>query len=380
MSENDQNFSPDPTDSAESTESLDSGVKKTHLRSRVLLIIGIVLLSLLLIGGGLVLGALRQLRQLRGEEQIPIVSRDSEYVIPEPEDTIVRVPDDTIPDVPDETDTEAVTEPIKTDPTPIYSQIKKDPDVTNVLLLGRDSRNATVENGRTDAMIILSYNKRTHEVKLISLMRDMLIPIEGHDWNRINTAFAFGGIGLCINTLNDVFQLDIQDYMTIDFDGLVSVIDAIGGIELSLTADEVALYQEYGMLDSSAAAGIHHFDGEMALRHARNRALGSDFERTRRQRDILMAIFNKVTTSMSLTDVTSLVSSVLKIVKTNLSSSTLVSLAADVMTNKSSITFTNARLPFNDTYNGAWYKKMYVIEIDIEENTRLLHELLYGTD
>ena len=358
MSEHKNDRFPQQQDSAETvqesyevTSSQDNTSSKKTLRNRVLLIVGIVILAILLILGGTVLAALRQ---LRGDETVPIVERESAYSIPEPEESIIPLTPEELETMtesleteplPDETATEAAPVEAK----PIYKQEKKDPDVTNVLLLGRDSRNAAVEYGRTDTMIILSYNKRTHEVKLISLLRDMLVYIEGQDYNRINTAFAFGGIGLCINTINDTFQLDIQDYMTIDFTGLVSVIDAIGGIDVNLTADEVALYKLYGMLDESAQAGMTHFTGEQALSHARNRALGSDFERTRRQRDILMAIFTKVTTSMSLTEVTSLVNSVLKIVKTNLPTATILSLATDVMTYKNDITFNNARLPFDGT-------------------------------
>lgn len=384
----DENKTPTPE------EELPDEGKKSH---RALLIIGIITMLLILIIAG---AALIILRGLRGNEAVPIVKREETYTIPVTMEESISIidPDEfaaMTDDYEDETEppeteaaetapvTEKTTQPAETEPpkqqaqTPIYEQYKKDPDVTNVLLLGRDAR-ATYERGRTDSMIILSYNKRTHGVKLISLMRDMLIPIEGHDWNRINTAYAFGGIGLCINTLNDVFKLDIQDYMTIDFDGLTKVIDSIGGIDVNLTPDEVALYQSYGMIPNDTQPGSYHMDGATALKHARNRTLGSDFERTRRQRDVLIAIFNKVTSSMSLTDVTSLISSTLELVNTNLPVTTIVSLATDVMTNKSAISFETSRLPFNNTYNGAWYKKMLVIQIDIAENTRLLHEVLYG--
>lgn len=370
-------------------------VKKTGLRSRILLIVGIVLLAILLIAGGFVLSLLRQ---LRGDENIPIVERESVYEIPTMDavfETLTPEELETLDAVlgtepPEEEDvppvsgdnTAAVTEAVTVAPKPIYKQDKKDANVINVLLLGRDARNASVEYGRTDSMIILSYNKKSHEVKLISLMRDMFVPIEGHDWNRINTAYAYGGIGLCINTINDVFQLDIQDYMTIDFNGLVAIIDAVGGIDVSLTPDEVVLYREWGILDKNAKAGVHRLTGEQALRHARNRALGSDFERTRRQRDILMAIFNRVTSSMTLTEVTTLAKSALQMVTTNLPTATILSLAKDVMTNSGDITFNNARLPFNGAYEGVMLVKdgykMSVIKIDIAENVKQLHKLLYG--
>lgn len=368
--------------------------KKSTLPGRILLIAGIILLLLLLIGGGLFLTALRR---LHGDEQIPIVSREEEYVMETMGETIQYIDEwenyggetetEEMSPTPDETGTaadtvtEAVTEAETTVPVqvPIFQQNKNNKDVINVLLLGPDARNAAVEYGRTDSMIILSYNKKTNDVRMVSLLRDIYVPIEGHGWNRINTAYAFGGIGLCINTINDVFGLDIQDYVTVDFGGLISVIDSIGGIDLDLTADEVFMYREMGRLPGDAAAGIHHMDGEFALIHARNRTLGTDFERTRRQRDILTAIYQKVTASTSLTEVTRLITSALDMVKTNMSASTLITLAADVLQNGSSIEIDGAHVPFADTYRGGIVREMWVIEIDFAENIRRMHEFLYGT-
>ena len=372
--------------------------KKSTLPGRILLIAGIILLLLLLIGGGLFLTALRR---LHGDEQIPIVSREEEYVMETMGETIQYVDEwenyggetetEEMSPTPDETGTaadtvteamtEAMTEAETAAPVqvPIFQQNKNNKDVINVLLLGRDARNAAVEYGRTDSMIILSYNKKTNDIRMVSLLRDIYVPIEGHGWNRINTAYAFGGIGLCINTINDVFGLDIQDYVTVDFGGLISVIDSIDGIDLDLTADEVFMYREMGRLPGDAAAGIHHMDGEFALIHARNRTLGTDFERTRRQRDILTAIYQKVTASSSLTEVTRLITSALDMVKTNMSASTLITLAADVLQNGSSIEIDGAHVPFADTYRGGIVREMWVIEIDFAENIRRMHEFLYGT-
>lgn len=369
---------PDTAGAAETGSETKNEKKKT-----VVIVILIVLLTVLLAAGIAVFAILRGLRA--GENVPKIEERSDTYVIQTMEDTIELIDPDEFQHM-TEPVTEAVTESAETavpvtepvEPTPIYKQYKSDPDVMNILLLGRDARNAKIENGRTDAMIILSYNKRTHAVRLVSLMRDMLIPIEGHDWNRINTAYAFGGIGFCINTVNDVFALDIQDYMTIDFSNLQLVIDAVGGVDVDLTPDEVALYQDRGMLGKDAKPGVNHLTGEQALSHARNRSLGSDFERTRRQRDILIAIYKKVTSTMSLSEITNLISTVIKMVSTNLSLTDLVSLASDVMANRSAVAIETSRVPYDNTYNGAWYKGMLVIQIDIAENTRLLHETLYG--
>lgn len=377
---------------ADVTDTSRTQQKKRALPGQILLTVGILVLLLLLIAGGLFLSALRR---LRGEEQIPIVSRDVEYIMETMEDTVHYIDDPndltaapvteeppvpTVTDADTETTGPKETEAAVPEQVPIFEQNQNNKDVLNVLLLGRDSRNAAVEYGRTDSMIILSYNKKTKEVRMVSLLRDIYIPIEGHGWNRINTAYAFGGIGLCINTVNDVFGLDIQNYVTIDFNGLVSVIDSIGGIELQLTADEVCMYREMGLLGSDATAGVHHLDGNFALSHARNRTLGSDFERTRRQRDILTAVYQKVTSSLSLTDVARLITASLDMVRTNMSASNLITLAADVLQSRNDISIESAHLPFADTYRGGIVREMWVIEIDFAENIRRLHEFLYGTE
>lgn len=385
-----------PTDTAEDTaaDTETAPKKRSGVIGRILLVIGILILLLLLIGGGIFLAALRQLRE---DEQIPIVTRDSEYVMETMGESIQYIDDwsqfggeitDTEPAIPEVTDTAAPeteptteTEAVTAAPVqiPIYQQNKNNKDVINVLLLGRDARNAAVEYGRTDTMIILSYNKKTKDVKMVSLLRDVYVPIEGHGWNRINTAYAYGGIGLAINTVNDLFSLDIQDYVTIDFNGLISVIDAIGGVDLSLTADEVYMYREEGLLSGDAVAGVHHLNGEFALRHARNRTLGSDFERTRRQRDILSAVYQKVTSSLSLTEISSLITETLKMVKTNMSAANLLTIAADVLASKDSISIDSTHMPFSGTYRGGIIRKMWVIEIDVADNLRMLHEFIYGT-
>lgn len=345
--------------------------KKQKAWKYVLIVLLILLILLLICGIALssyIMGKLRD-----GTEPIPIVSRDNIYTLPPEPDGIVTA-------MPDETDTENTetpgtdTAPPETSNDPIWERDPVDPNVINILLLGRDAREK-YERGRSDSMIIASYNKVTHKIKLINILRDCLVPIEGHDWTRINEAYSYGGIGLCINTLNDVFELDVQNYIIVDFDGLIQIVDAVGGIEVNLTAEEIAYYQSAGW-GSQLKPGINHLNGTEALKHARNRTLGNDFERTRRQRDILIAICNHVTSSATLPQVISMIDEALDIVSTNLSYSTLVSLATDVMQNRNALTFETGRVPFDGTYRGAWYNKMLIIQIDIAENTRLLREFL----
>lgn len=99
-------------------------------------------------------------------------------------------------------------------------------------------------------------------------------------------------MGLTINTINKTYDLDIQNYITISFDDLVNVIDEIGGVTVFISEEEAAYYRENGMPDIQA--GDVTLTGSQALAHARNRTLGNDFERTRRQRSVMYGIYRKI--------------------------------------------------------------------------------------
>ena len=129
--------------------------------------------------------------------------------------------------------------------TPIYKVEKKDTNVENILVIGTDSRDVTRERGRSDALIVVSYNKKTGAIKMISILRDSLVPIEGRGWNRINAAYSFDGVGLAVNTVNQLFDLDIQRFVVVDFNGVTDFIDKAGGVTISLTQKEVDYLTNY---------------------------------------------------------------------------------------------------------------------------------------
>ena len=128
---------------------------------------------------------------------------------------------------------------------PIYKVEKKDPNIENILVIGTDSRDVVRERGRSDAMIVLSYNKKTGEIKMVSILRDSLVPIEGRGWNRINAAYSFDGVGLAVNTVNQLFDLDIQRFVVVDFNGVTDFIDKAGGVTINLTQKEVDYLTNY---------------------------------------------------------------------------------------------------------------------------------------
>lgn len=107
----------------------------------------------------------------------------------------------------------------------IFNESRIDKDVVNIMLFGSDVREGE-RHGRSDTMMILSYNRKLRTAKLVSLLRDTWIYIPNRDtWNRINTAYFFGGVGLAINTVNSNFGMDIQYYVKVDFDSLKEIVD-----------------------------------------------------------------------------------------------------------------------------------------------------------
>ena len=120
------------------------------------------------------------------------------------------------------------------DKVQIAREDQKDKDVINVLLVGSDSRDPNAEMGRSDTMILASFNKAEGKATALSFLRDSLVEIDGHGQSKLGHTYAYGGVGLTINTLNKQFGLDIQNYVVINFENLVEIIDQLGGIQFSL--------------------------------------------------------------------------------------------------------------------------------------------------
>ena len=258
---------------------------------------------------------------------------------------------------------------------PIYKVAQKDPNILNVLVLGTDSRDVTSDRGRSDAMLIASYNKKTGTIKLTSLLRDSLVPIADHDWNRINTAYFFGGVGLAINTVNELYDLDIQNFVVLDLNGAIDFIDYIGGVDISLTAKEAETYSVWW--GKTISPGINHLSGEDALKHMRNRTLDSDFGRTQRQRDTIVAVLTQILTKKSLAEIYNIIDYAFGLVKTNMSVKTLASLAVSVLENAQNLNIESQTIPYADSCKSAWYNGMSILSFDIQDAAKRLNKFIY---
>ena len=249
--------------------------------------------------------------------------------------------------------------------------------VTNVALFGIDSRQVDSFKGLSDSIMILSLNTETKKVKIISVMRDTLVPITYNGkttYGKINSAYSKGGPELAIKTLNTIFGLDISEYATVNFYGMADIIDAVGGIDVELAEGELNAYgyengkkMNWGIngmiteqcvymgLDASKylikKAGLQHLNGVQAVAYARIRhaaiieGTNDDFGRTDRQRYVMEQLFNKAI-SLEKSQYIKLAKSLIPCSETSLSYSQIMGLAVNILL--SSPTFEQSRVPLDD--------------------------------
>ena len=258
---------------------------------------------------------------------------------------------------------------------------------TNIALFGVDSRaNDLKKNTRSDSIIVASINNKTHDVKLVSIYRDTYVKIHDHGCTKINHAYAYGGPDLAVNTLNKNFDLNIKDFITVNFSALTNVIDELGGVELTIKKEELKWVNAYGhdvaKINGQKYTKIKHpgkqtVTGVQATGYCRVRyTKGGDFTRAERQRTVLQAIFAKAKKS----NPTALISAMNKIfpqVYTSLSTSDILSLMK--------------YLPFYEIgdQQGFPYKLSchrgrdgiyYDFPTTLVSNVKKLHKELFGTD
>ena len=200
-----------------------------------------------------------------------------------------------------------------------------DPDWQHILLMGTDTGNKTLNYGRSDAIMIASLNAKTKQLKLTSLVRDMLVDIPGLNVkNRINTANRFGGPLLAMKTANEVMGLNITRYISINFSGFSTLVDTVGGVRIKLSAGEA------GILQLRREDGPQLLNGEQALEYVRIRKLDNNFGRNERQRKLLEALFEQVT-KLGISDIISLVPQIVELVSTNLSTIEIMGLLPQML-------------------------------------------------
>lgn len=259
----------------------------------------------------------------------------------------------------------------------------------NIVLFGVDSREKVLLNGtRSDTIMIASVNEKTHEVKLVSVYRDTFLNVGEDTYNKANVAYAYGGPGRAVEMLNNNLDLEITDYVTVGFSGLIDTVDAVGGITITLTEEEVGYLNSYQICMAEELgreyipvehAGEQILNGMQATAYCRIRyTAGSDFKRTQRQRDVLIKILEKAKT-MSLIEMNAAIDAILPKVATSLDMKEILEIAANA---KEFTVVDNTGVPFNKNLVGAFVGKKgsCVVPYDLEENVIQLHQFLYNDE
>lgn len=257
--------------------------------------------------------------------------------------------------------------------------------VKNILLIGVDTRKN--EKPHSDTMIIASIDHKNKTLKLTSIMRDTWLAIPGRNDNRINTAIFTGGPLLALKTVNFNFKMDIEDYITVDFNSFMTVIDEVGGVQIDVKDSEIrSINREIAwhnfISDRKPSplltrSGLQTLDGCQALSYSRIRDVGNyDWERTSRQRKVLNEIFKKGK-DISVTKVPGLINKILPNVDTSLSNTELIQLGISIINFRKN-EIEEYRIPANNTYTDEYRGEALVIIPDIKKNTKLLHEFIYG--
>ena len=234
-------------------------------------------------------------------------------------------------------------------------------------MLGIDNQ----ENA-SDAMMVFSLDKDTNTAKLTSIMRDLSVDLGPNaEKHKINYAYNVGGVEESVKVVNREFDLDINKYVKVSFDGLVDVIDYIGGININITESERKII-------GASKSGNVTLNGKQALAYSRIRKIDNDYQRTSRQRKVLMAIFNKAK-SISVSSYPKALADLSSNVETNLSTFELLDLAKAVMS-LSSDDLEGFRIPIDGTSHDSMDKGIYYLEWDRAANKKAIHDFIYGTE
>lgn len=263
------------------------------------------------------------------------------------------------------------------------SKLLYDDSVINILLVGADKRESWSEAGRSDSVMIATMDLKHKRLKVTSLMRDMYVEIPGYQNNRFNAAYSFGGIKLLYQTIARNFNIRLDGYVIVDFQAFKAVINNIGGVEITLTdAEQEYLVKKYQNKKGTVAQvqkGTNILDGSQALAYTRIRQdAQGDFGRTKRQRNVLQAIFTKVKT-MSYNKVLDLASLVMEDVTTDLTNEEIMDYVAKVVF-MGTTQIDQLRIPLDNTYTQDRIRNMAVLLPDFSINSQALYEFIYEYD
>ncbi|CEN77613.1 LCP family protein [Paraclostridium sordellii] len=255
----------------------------------------------------------------------------------------------------------------------------------NIALFGLDRRSKE-EKSRADSIMVANINFETKTINLVSILRDTLVDIKGHGKDKLNHSYAYGGPELSMETINSNFDLDINKYVSVDFFSLAKVIDIIGGVDIDLKDYEAnQINQNLNEINSieklpkgtdyMQGISLKNLNGRQAVAYCRIRKEGNgDYERTQRQRNVLKAIllkYEKLDSGKRFEVGMEMMSQV----NTNIPINDIKELQNKILNDKD-FTINQHMIPFEGSFETKIIDKKWVIDANMKENIKKIHEYL----
>jgi len=252
----------------------------------------------------------------------------------------------------------------------------------NIALLGIDSRKDDYGTGnRSDCIIIASINNDTKEVRLASVYRDSYLKIKG-SLDKVTHAYSYGGAALTLSTLNTNLDLDITEFITVNFDAVVDLVDSVDGVEIELEQNEIKHINNYikdvakhtgNQSELISTAGLHRLNGVQAVAYSRIRYTeGGDYKRAERMRTVVEAVVKKAKTK-NINELINIMNTMLPKVSTNINSDEIIKLLPQLMSYE---IVDSIGWPYE--VRGITLDRWYGVPVTLEENVSKLHEALFS--
>ena len=252
----------------------------------------------------------------------------------------------------------------------------------NIVLLGLDAREDNFGTGnRSDCIMIISLNQETKNVKIASVYRDTYLNIDGHGLDKVTHAYSYGGPKLALSTLNKNLDLNITEFVAVNFDTVHTVVDSVGGVDINIEQSELKYINNYitaadkqfgTSTPKITTTGKQTLNGVQALAYSRIRYTeGGDYKRTERMRDVLIAVFEKAKT-MSVSDLNSLSDTILPHVSTNININEAIGMLPQ-LTNIN----VNESIGWPYEVKGITLDRWYGVPVTLETNVKELYKEVF---
>ncbi|MBC5995853.1 LytR family transcriptional regulator [Romboutsia ilealis] len=242
--------------------------------------------------------------------------------------------------------------------------------ITNILLVGVDGENVDRGN-RSDSMIVLTIDSNNNDIRLTSLARDTYVDIPGYSTEKLTHAYAYNGPSLLLETIKNNFGINIDKYVSVSFSSFISIINEIGGVQIDVTDKEVS------EIPGVNKSGSQVLTGEQALSYSRIRYIDSAYQRDSRQRTVLQAVYNKLST-IPKSEFLDIANTLLRYMKTNMTPMEIISISNQAL-KTSDKKFDELEFPLEGHRTGHTInsEKGWVIEWEKEYNKNAIYKYIF---